>query len=1196
MHPQTTTRKAAEKPTVDARREVSETQGYFQLVGGELSSLLSTTGAGGLFFGQQAVTRWLGDPTSDAQGCFIYLRDLDSGDYWSTTYQPTLRISAEQSFSVLGQTLEFKRCDHEIESVTQICLAANDAVELRKCTITNLGQKPRRIELTSYAELVLQAPDADAAHLAFSKLFVETERSEQGVLLASRRPRRGDELTLQAAHFVAGAKPAESLPFETDRSRFLGRGRNVSQPRALERGESLAGALGSVLDPIFSLRKVLSLAPGETASVTYALAAGFDKQELLDLAENYALDSRVEQAFRLAAEATTQPGLFELDGEQLRLDPAENLQPPSNRQASSNQSGLVNGSSNKFMKEEDDEPRFQPATSETTELGRPAFSEKLQFENGLGGFSQDGTEYVVRLSPDDEGHLIRPPLPWVNIIANPNGGFIVSESGAGYTWAGNSRLNRLTPWQNDPVSDPHSEAIYLRDEDAGVFWSPTPGPVEQSVDFEVRHGFGYTKILHSSHGLSQEVTQFMPRAEAAKVTLLRLRNLTDQSRRLSVFSYHQWALNDGGQPIPHSVTTSLSKPQRAIFAKNDRRGVFSHRTAFSALLTENSSNEQSFTGDRREFLGGNGRLENPLALQSGEAFSGTFGSGYDPCAASQVEIELGPGETTEVVVLLGESEHQAEAEEVLRRYTSPAACREELELVQDFWREKLTAVQIATPSPAINLMVNGWLGYQNLSCRLWGRSSTYQSGGAYGFRDQLQDAAAWMMQWPELTREQIIRNAAHQFVEGDVLHWWHPPESLGIRTIFSDDLLWMPLFAAEYVQATGDELLWQEEVRFLTGDQVPAGEAELMITPEDSSKSGTIYEHCCRALDKGLTTGPHGLPLMGCGDWNDGMNRVGQGDKGQGGRGESVWLGFFIDYILQRMLPICEQFEDLTRLQKYRAYRQQLRVALEDAGWDGGWYRRAYFDDGTPLGTAAGEECQIDALVQAWSVMSGAAPEERAAKAMQAASERLVDREAGIIQLLDPPFNKMPNDPGYIKGYLSGIRENGGQYTHGILWFIRALAELGNGSEAVGLLEMISPISHTSNANGVGTYKAEPYVIAADVYSQAPHAGRAGWSWYTGSAGWMWRVAYESILGITLKDGDKLVVDPRISAQWPECRVTYRLPGSETVYEIVIENPARREHGVRSATLDMQPCEIADGAATIPLMTDGQTHHVIVRL
>lgn len=1188
--PSQATPSVAEKSRSDALGSLRKEPEYYRLASEKLSSVIATTGAGGLFYGDQAVTRWLGDPTADSQGYFIYLRDLETGNVWSTTYQPTLEVPIEQSIAVRGRSLEFRRCDQEIESIMQVCLATDGAVELRRCTVTNLGYDPRRIELTSYAELVLQQAASDAAHLAFSKLFVETERNPQGVLLASRRPRRAGEQTLKAAHFLAGSDQFEASCFETDRCRFLGRGRDVSTPQAMQNEATLSGTLGSVLDPIFSLRKEFFLPPGESACVTFALTAGCDADELIELAERFTTQQAVAQAFLSARETAAKPARFELNGTQLRIDSAENIQ------LASRQNGFVSGHLDKSIEKVEPERKFWPATSETTELGRPVSSEKLQFENGYGGFSQDGTEYVVRLSPNEEGHLARPPMPWVNIIANPNGGFIVSESGAGYTWAGNSRLNRLTPWQNDPVSDPHSEAIYLRDEDAGVFWSPTPGPIQQSVDYEVRHGFGVTKFLHSSHGLSQEVVQFVPRAEAVKVTIVRLRNLTDQSRRLKLFTYHQWALDDGSRDSSQAITTSLSKPHRAIFASNDRRGTFSSRTAFAALIAENSLSEQSYTGDRREFLGRNGRLSDPLALQTEENFSGAMGSGNDPCAASQIAIELGPGETTEVVVLLGESENRVEAKEVLQRYSSPAACRNELELVQKFWREKLTTVQIETPSPAVDLMVNGWLGYQNLSCRLWGRSSIYQSGGAYGFRDQLQDAAAWMMQWPELTREQIVRNAAHQFVEGDVLHWWHPPHSLGIRTIFSDDLLWMPLFAAEYVQSTGDQSLWQEQIRFLTGAKVPAGEAELMLTPEDSCEEGTVYEHCCRALDKGLTTGPHGLPLMGCGDWNDGMNRVGQGDKGQAGRGESVWLGFFIDYILQRMLPVCEQFDDLVRLQKYRAYRQQLRIALNDAGWDGGWYRRAYFDDGTPLGTAEGEECQIDALVQAWSVLSGAAPEERAAKAMQAAADRLVDREAGLIQLLDPPFNKMPNDPGYIKGYLPGIRENGGQYTHGILWFIRAMAELGNGTEATRLLEMISPISHTRDATGVGTYKAEPYVIAADVYSQPPHAGRAGWSWYTGSAGWMWRVAVESILGITLKDGDKLVIDPRISAQWPECRVTYRLPGSETTYEISIENPTGREQGVRSATLDDQPCEVADGAATIPLTNDGQTHQVIVRL
>ncbi|MEQ8838478.1 MAG: hypothetical protein RID07_16860, partial [Lacipirellulaceae bacterium] len=1167
----------------------------FQLANAELASVLSTTGAGGLFHGEVAVTRWRGDATSDAEGYFVYVRDLDSGEYWSTSYQPTLKEASEQSVAVNGSVIEFRNSQLGIDSVMRVWVAPNAPLELRSCTITNLGFEPRRIELTSYAELVLQEAAADAAHLAFSKLFVETSLSEHGTLMASRRPRSGGEQTLKAVHFLAGSNHGEPPAYETDRSRFLGRGRDTCHPLAMQEKSGLVGALGSVLDPIFSLGKEFFLPPGESVCVTFALAAGFEFGELSEIVERYSKDETVEQSYQSVVKDDRAVDRFEFQGKQFRVDFPAGISPSSGRNGFAQPADTQNAD-NETISRQAYERKFWPATGGATETQERTYPEKLQFDNGKGGFSEDGTEYVIRLRANGAGQLTRPPMEWANIIANPDGGFIVSESGAGYTWAANSRLNRLTPWQNDLVRDPHSEALYLRDEEQGVFWSTTPGPVEQGCDFEVRHGFGYTKFLHSSQGLSQEVVQFVPRVGAVKVTIVRLRNLEDRPRRLRLFSYHQWALDDGSLGEPQPIKTSISEPYQAVFATNEARGVFSDRVAFAAMLTPKPVGEQTLTGNRKEFLGRHGHLSDPAALQTEQSFSGTVGEGLDPCAASQVMIELAPGETTEYVVLLGEAEDQRGAERILEQYRTPEACQQELAEVQEFWREKLSAVQIQTPSPALDLMVNGWLGYQNLSCRLWGRSSSYQSGGAYGFRDQLQDAAAWMLQWPELTREQILRNAAHQFVEGDVLHWWHPPQSLGIRTIFSDDLLWMPLFAAEYVQATGDESLWQEEVRFLAGEKVPAREAEVLLTPEDSGEVGTVYEHCCRALDKGLTIGPHGLPLMGCGDWNDGMNRVGQGAKGASGQGESVWLGFFIDYILERMLPVCEQFDDLVRLQKYRAYRQQLRIALNDAGWDGQWYRRAFFDDGTPLGTAEGEECQIDALVQAWSVMSGAAPHERAEKAMQAATDRLVDREAGLIQLLDPPFDKMPNDPGYIKGYLPGIRENGGQYTHGILWFIRAMAEMGKGTEATRLLEMISPVSHTKDPSGVDTYKAEPYVIAADVYSQPPHAGRAGWSWYTGSAGWMFRVAVESLLGITIKGGDRLVIDPRISAEWPECRVTYRLPGSATTYEISIENPEGRENGVRFAALNQQALVITDGAATVPLADDGKTHQVVVRL
>jgi len=702
----------------------------------------------------------------------------------------------------------------------------------------------------------------------------------------------------------------------------------------------------------------------------------------------------------------------------------------------------------------------------------------------------------------------------------------------------------------------------------------------------------FPRPLFAGLGNSSELASlFLGRYERLKITWIQLKNTSDRSRRISLFCYHHWDLTDGCREARSQTETSIDPQQEIVFATNGRRGIFSENWAFAALLAPDGSKPIQSTCDRLEFLGHHGTLASPLALTGCAELSERSGKGFDPCAASATSIEIAPGETIEFAVLLGEADSKSAASEMLQRYRSPASWAEALAEVRAFWSDTVSAVQIETPSSAINLMVNGWLTYQNLSCRMWGRSALYQSGGAYGFRDQLQDSAALLHHLPKLTRQQIVRNAAHQFVEGDVQHWWHPPHSLGIRTMFSDDLLWLPLVSAEYVEATGDESLWQEEIPFLSGSQLPAGEVEIMLTPTKSKESGTLYEHCCRALDRGLTTGRHGLPLMGCGDWNDGMNRV-----GHCGTGESVWLGFFIDYVLDKMLPICQQFDDRPRLDRYLNYREQLRTSLHDAGWDGGWYRRAYFDDGTPLGTAAAEECQIDALVQAWSVLSGADTPDRANKAMEAAAGRLIDEEAGLIQLLDPPFDKIKDDAGYIKGYLPGVRENGGQYTHGVLWFVRAVAELGYGSRAVELLEMLTPINHTRTAEEVATYQTEPYVVAADVYSQNPHVGRGGWSWYTGSAGWMWRVTVESILGIRLLGGDTLRIDPCISSDWPECRIRYRLADKQTVYELLIRNHEGREHGVKTCELDGQSLTIENAVARVPLTFDGETHRVVVTL
>jgi cyclic beta-1,2-glucan synthetase len=514
-----------------------------------------------------------------------------------------------------------------------------------------------------------------------------------------------------------------------------------------------------------------------------------------------------------------------------------------------------------------------------------------------------------------------------------------------------------------------------------------------------------------------------------------------------------------------------------------------------------------------------------------------------------------------------------------------------LDAVTSRWNDLLSAIAIETPDREIDLMVNGWLLYQNLSCRMWGRSAYYQPGGAFGFRDQLQDSAAFMQHHPSISRTQILKHAAQQFNEGDVLHWWHPDTGYGVRTRFSDDLLWLPYIVAEYIEKTGDQSILDEVRPFLNAPTLGEGHQEAYLRPEPSQDQASVYEHCCRSLDRGLTSGAHGLPLIGCGDWNDGFSRV-----GRLGRGESVWLGFFIDHILARMLPICTRRGDDARVARYASYREKLRAALNSTGWDGAWYRRAYYDNGQAIGSAQSDECQIDAIAQAWAVLSGVAPPERARMAINAAEEWLVDDSAGMIRLLTPAFNATPNDPGYIKGYLPGIRENGGQYTHGVLWLIRAMAEMGRGNRAVELLRMLSPVWHASTQAKVDVYQTEPYVVAADVYGEPPHVGRGGWTWYTGSAGWMFRVAIESILGFTVEGGQTLKINPSISSKWPRCQLKYRVPECTTCYEITIENPSGKESGVTVAQFDGQPAIVENGAAKVPLLRDGGAHQVLVRL
>jgi cyclic beta-1,2-glucan synthetase len=564
--------------------------------------------------------------------------------------------------------------------------------------------------------------------------------------------------------------------------------------------------------------------------------------------------------------------------------------------------------------------------------------------------------------------------------------------------------------------------------------------------------------------------------------------------------------------------------------------------------------------------------------------SGRAGAGFDPCVALQTTIELAPGELREVVFVLGQGETMEEARAVTTRYRQHAVVNLEFERVVEFWDELLGAVEVETPDLAMDTMLNRWLPYQTLVCRIWARSAFYQSGGAFGFRDQLQDVMALVYSRPEVARGQIVRAASRQFKEGDVQHWWHPPTGRGVRTRFSDDLLWLPYVTSFYVQKTADASVLDDSVAFIEAPLLAEGEDESYTQPVVSEETASVYEHCLRALDRSLAVGPHGLPLMGSGDWNDGMNRV-----GNLGRGESVWVGWFLYNTLEWFIPFCEARGDAERSARYSSHMDELKKALEEQAWDGDWYRRAYFDDGSPLGSVQNEECRIDSITQSWSVISGAATPHRAARAMAAVEEYLIQRGDGLVILFTPPFDKGQLDPGYIKGYVPGVRENGGQYTHAALWTLIAYARLHDGDRAGELFSLLNPISHSSTRAGLHKYRVEPYVAAGDVYAVWPHTGRGGWTWYTGSSGWMYRAGLESILGFELR-GERLLIAPCIPRSWREFKIRYRHRGS--LYHITVENPLGVSHGVASIEVDGE----RQRADEVTLKADRQQHHVRVVL
>lgn len=808
-------------------------------------------------------------------------------------------------------------------------------------------------------------------------------------------------------------------------------------------------------------------------------------------------------------------------------------------------------------------PQYQPWLPETQDL---------QFFNGRGGFSPDGREYHIILNDDDVT-----PAPWSNVLANAHFGSVISEAGQAYTWYENAHEYRLTPWENDPVSDRSGEAFYLRDEESGVVWSPTTLPMRGQGAYLSRHGFGYSVFAHRETGIDSELIVLVALDAPVKLAILTLHNRSGRTRKMSATGYVEWVLGVSRlSSTPHVVTRPASVDTGCgILANNYYGSNGAEQTAFFAV----SGTHCSYTADRREFLGRNGSRYRPAAMAH-SALSKKTGAGFDPCAAVQSAVTLIDGDRHTVVFALGMGKNPQDAEALIARYLNEEAAQNALVDVHRYWHQILDKIVVGTPDAAVNLLANGWLLYQTLACRIMARSGYYQSGGAFGFRDQLQDTLALCHTAPERLREQLLLCASRQFIEGDVQHWWHPPLGNGVRTRCSDDYLWLPLALCHYVETTGDLSLLEHPVPYLEGRLLHPGEESAYEQPVVSAQTESLWQHCVRAIEHGLTVGHHGLPLMGAGDWNDGMNLV-----GLEGEGESVWLAFFLYDILQRFASLAERRQEQSLATRCREHAARLQQNIETHAWDGAWYRRGYFDTGEPLGSHLSAECQIDAIAQSWSVLSGAGSPERCAQAMQALDAHLVNQDARLIQLLTPPFNGNGPNPGYIQGYVPGVRENGGQYTHGAIWAIMAFAHSGNQERAWELWSLINPINHSLTPEATARYKVEPYVMTADIYSVEPHTGRGGWSWYTGSAGWAYRLIVETLLGIS-RHGDSLLIETSLPHDWPSVSLTYQHGNSR--YHITLNN-SDGEHPL-----------VLDGSALpegrLPLIDDGQPHQVDVFL
>ncbi len=1272
------------------------------LSNGRYSVMITAAGSGYSRWNDIAVTRWREDATRDDTGSYFLLRDVESGRVWSAGFQPLATPPDSYDVSFTEDRAEIIRGDGDLVTTLEVRVSSEDDAEVRRVSISNASGRARDVEITSCSEIVLAAQASDVAHPAFSKLFVRTEFAPRhGALIATRRRRAPDEPEVWASHHAVAEGAVIAGPeYETDRARFIGRGRELRDPLAILEGRALSGTVGTVLDAVFAMRYRIRVPAGGSARISFWTCISNSRAHLIDLLDKHRDPSAHVRAATLAwtqaqvqlrhlGIVASQANLFQqLAGRILYADPIARPTSDHIRRGAGGPHGLwAQGISGDLpivllrIEEADDltivrqllqaheywslkrlavdlvifndraasyaqdlqvsletlvrvcqgHPRIAGsdtlgkifvlrndlispetrallmATARVVLTGRrgsladqvermaptPVLAPRtpprtpasagavpaetpageLEFFNGLGGFSADGAEYVIAPAAGQ-----RTPAPWINVVANRDFGFHVSADGGGYTWARNSRENALTPWVNDPVTDRPGEAIYLRDDDTGEIWSPTPAPIRhEDAYYSCAHGHGYSRFEQRSHGFQLGLTMWVPLEDPVRICRLTIRNTGTRKRMISVVAYVEWVLGPSRAVGAPHVLTEVDSATQALFARNPWNFAF-EGIAFADL----AGKQTEFTADRREFLGRHGALDSPAALVGGAPLSGRTGAALDACAALRTRIEIEPGASAEVVFFLGQATEKSEARSLIAKYRE-ADLDASLGAVRGFWKDLNGHVQVKTPDRAFDIMMNGWLLYQTLACRTWARAAFYQASGAYGFRDQLQDAMALGLVHPELLRAQILRAASRQFPEGDVQHWWLPHNGSGVRTHISDDRVWLAFVTAHYIALTGDRAILDVEIPFIEGAPLPRDRHDAFFEPSVSEESAPLFEHCRRGLEGSLYMGPHGLPLIGTGDWNDGMNRV-----GEHGRGESVWLGWFLHATLTAFAPLAQSRGELALATNWLNQASKLRVALEQHAWDGEWYRRGFFDDGTPLGSAGNDECRVDAIAQSWAVISGAANPARAARAMAAVEAQLIRRDPPLALLFTPPFDKSTQEPGYVKAYPRGIRENGGQYTHAAIWTVIALALQGKADLAMEVFSMLNPIRRAASRADVQRYKVEPYAVAADVYSEAPHAGRGGWTWYTGSAGWLYRAGLEWILGFRLRE-NRLTLAPCVPSSWPRFTINYKYRG--TPYEITVDQQPGAD---ALAQLTVDGKVMSPGRNTIELIDDGSPHTVHV--